>query len=411
MKKPFSVTLGIMTAIGGFVDLGQIVFTMQSGAMFGYKLAWAIIIGTLVMIPYMEMCGRIAVVADEPVFAVVRTCLGFPLGVVVLTASNLLNVITCAAELAGSAIILHLLTGWPERLLLIGVTFIFILILAFIRFKWIERTFGLFGLTMLVFAVSAVALHPKWSQLARGMVPAIPKADTRHLLLYAYFSVGLFSALLTEYQVHFYSSGAIEEHWTPKDLGTNFFVASVGSILGAVLTLALLVLGAMVFLPRGIFPDIVSTTVLAGAFPFGQNALLIALLGTLACVSGASIETALSSAYNICQFYKLPWGQDESFKSAPVYTMTWLGTFVIGLLLAMSGLNPLQLIDISIIFGMAAMPWTYYPILRIAADKRVMGDRVNSRLYTIIGAVFLVLITVAALAAIPLLIVTHGGQP
>ena len=80
MKKLLGITLGIMTALGGFVDLGQIVFTMQAGALFGYSLMWAIALGTAAIIVYMEMCGRIAVVAKEPVFSVVRTSLGFPLG-------------------------------------------------------------------------------------------------------------------------------------------------------------------------------------------------------------------------------------------------------------------------------------------------------------------------------------------
>src|SRR5919205_307370 len=122
MRKPAGVTLGIMTALGGFVDLGQIVFTMQAGALFGYRLLWTVALGTAAIIVYMEMCGRIAVVAKEPVSAVVRTRLGFPLGLVTLVASNLLNVITCAAEIGGVAIVLNLLTGWPERALLVAAT-------------------------------------------------------------------------------------------------------------------------------------------------------------------------------------------------------------------------------------------------------------------------------------------------
>src|SRR5437762_9573539 len=101
MKKVLQLTLGIMTALGGFIDLGQIVFTMQAGALFGYRLMWAVALGTAAIIVYMEMCGRIAVVAREPVFAVVHARLGFPLGLVTLIASNLLNVITCAVELGG----------------------------------------------------------------------------------------------------------------------------------------------------------------------------------------------------------------------------------------------------------------------------------------------------------------------
>jgi len=69
------------------------------------------------------------------------------------------------------------------------------------------------------------------------------------------------------------------------------------------------------------------------------------------------------------------------------------------------------LVNISIIFGMVVMPFTYYPILRVAADKNVMGKHVNSRLDTIVGSVFLFLITLAAIAAIPLMILSHSGTP
>src|SRR3954466_12219678 len=153
MKKLLGVTLGIMTALGGFVDLGQIVFTTQAGARFGYQLMWAIVLGTAAIIVYMEMCGRVAVVAKQPVFAVVHTRLGKKLGLVTLIASNLLNLITCAAEIGGIAILLHLLTGWPENLLLVATCLALAAIIFVSRFQWIERAFGLSGLLMIVFAV------------------------------------------------------------------------------------------------------------------------------------------------------------------------------------------------------------------------------------------------------------------
>jgi manganese transport protein len=411
MKKVLGITLGIMTALGGFVDLGQIVFTTQAGALFSYQLMWAIILGTGAIIVYMEMCGRVAVVAKEPVFAIVRTRLGLPLGLATLIASNLLNLITCAAELGGIAIVLHLLTGWPERLLLVGATVAFAAMVLLFRFQWIERTLGLSGLMMIVFAVSAVVLHPDWHQLARGLLPKASQPDTKHVLLYWYFAVGIFSAMLMEYEVHFYSSGALEEDWNTDDLGENFMVASFGSVLGSLLTAGLLALGALVFLPRGIFPQLLSTTTMAGAFPFAQKALIMALIGTLACISGAAVETALSGAYNVCQFFNLNWGKNQPVKSVPAYTVTWVGMFVVALIIALTGVRPLQLVDYSIVFGMVIMPLTYYPILRVAADKNVMGKHVNSIFDTIIGIVFLLLVTAAAIAAIPLMILTHSGQP
>jgi Mn2+/Fe2+ NRAMP family transporter len=411
MKKLAGLTLGIMTALGRFVDLGQIVFTMQAGALFGYALLWAIVLGTAGTIVYMEMCGRVAVVAKEPVFAVIRSRLPFPAGLATLVASNLLNVITCAAELGGIATLLHLLTGWPEKLLLACATLIFGLAVCVLKFQWIERVFGLSGLLMITFAISAIALHPHWGEVGRGLLPRFQQPDTKHLLLYGYFAVGIFSALLTEYQIHFYSSGAIEEDWTPSQLSQNFVVAASGSGLGAMLTAGILIVGALVFLPRGIFPDTLGVSVIAGAYPFGAKALMIASAGTIACLAGAAIETALSGAYNVCQFFNLEWGKSRPKKSVPIFTVTWIGMFVLAFIIGALGFRPLDLVDISIIFGMAVMPLTYYPILKIASDKNVMKKHVNSQLDTWVATVFLALITISAAAAIPLMIVTHSGQP
>ena len=60
---------------------------------------------------------------------------------------------------------------------------------------------------------------------------------------------------------------------------------------------------------------------------------------------------------------------------------------------------------------MVVMPLTCYPIMRVAMDRGVMKRRVNSRTDTAVGIVFLILITIAALAAIPLMILTDSGQP
>jgi manganese transport protein len=372
---------------------------------------WAIALGTAAIIIYMEMCGRVAVVAKEPAFALVHTRLGKKLGLAALIASNLLNLITCAAEIGGIAILLHLLTGWPEKLLLVATTLTLGAIVLLFRFQWIERTFGFSGLMMIVFAVSAVSLHPDWTQLARGVIPKVSQADTNHTLLYWYFAVGIFSAMLMEYEVHFYSSGALEEDWTPKDLGENFMVAALGSSLGSLLTVALLTLGAVIFLPHNIFPQILSTSVFAGAFPFAQKALIAAVGGCLACLSGAAVETALSGGYNVCQFFNLKWGKNLPVKSVPVFTGTWVAMFILALVIAITGVRPLQLVNISIVFGMVVMPFTYFPILRTASDKNVMGKHVNSKFDDVIGEMVLVLVVIAALAAIPLMVLTHSGNP
>jgi manganese transport protein len=411
MKKILQLTLGIMTALGGFVDLGQIVFTMQAGALFGYRLTWSIVLGAAVIMVYMEMCGRVAAVAQRPVFDVVRKELGDRLGVATLIASNLLNLLTCAAEIGAIAIVVHLLTGVPERLaMIIGALALGTLVWV-LHFQWIERTFGLAGLLMIVFGFAAWKLHPDWGAVVSGLIPTPPSGDMQQKLLYAYFGVGIFSAMLMEYEVHFYSSGAIEEKWTAKDLPENTMVSVTGIVLGSLLTGALLFLGALIFLPRGIVPELLSSTALPVLVPYGSRALLLACFGILACVASAAVETALSAGYNLCQFFRLKWDKNVPPREAPVFTATWVGTLILGLLIVVSGVKALTLVNFSIVFGMMIMPFTYYPILKTASEPELMGRHVTGKLQHAVAKVFFGIIVIAALAALPLMLLTKSGQP
>jgi manganese transport protein len=252
-------------------------------------------------------------------------------------------------------------------------------------------------------------LGPDWKALSHGLVPDLYLGEKHQTLRYWFFAVGIFSAMLMEYEVHFYSSGALEEDWTEQDLPENFMVASFGSILGALLTVALLAIGALVFFPHTI-PQHLSSAVDGIAAPFGKTGYLFVLLGTLACLAGASVETMLSGGYNLCQFYNLPWGKNRKAREVPVFSLFWMGMLVVAGLIALSGFDPLKLVNISVVFGMVVMPLTYYPVMRVAMDKGIMKHHVNSRTDSAVGIFFLILITLAALAAIPLMILTDSGQ-
>jgi manganese transport protein len=63
-----------------------------------------------------------------------------------------------------------------------------------------------------------------------------------------------------------------------------------------------------------------------------------------------------------------------------------------------------------VVFSAIALPLTYLPILVIANDPDYMGEKVNGRLTNTLASVFLVIIVVASVAAIPLMIATKAGH-
>jgi len=92
--KPAELFLGILTAVGGFVDVSELVFMSQAGSRFGYALIWVVVLSTIGIMVFGEMSGRVAAIAKQPVFNLMRHRLGLQLGIVTLIASFLSNLIT-----------------------------------------------------------------------------------------------------------------------------------------------------------------------------------------------------------------------------------------------------------------------------------------------------------------------------
>jgi manganese transport protein len=407
VRKIFAIALGILAAIGGFVDIGDIVFNVEAGATFGYQLLWAVVIGVGGIITYAEMCGRVAAVSERAVFDAVRERLGFGVGLIALGAGQLVNLMTLAAEVGGIALVLQLLSGLSYRALLVLGVLTIALVLWLMPFEWIERVFGYMGLALLVFAVAAVKLNPDWGQVARGFVPDTGSGDPA---VYGFFIVGLIGAAMIPYEVYFYSSGAVEERWRPKDLGVNRANAIVGYCLGGFLSFALMISAGALLLPHGISAELLGTVALVAGAPLGQIGLILALVGIFFAVSGAAIDSAFSGAYNVAQFFGWEWGKYRHNAGAPRFTLAWIVMLVLAFLIIVTGVDPIMVTELSVIFSVVALPLTYVPILLVANDRAYMGNYANGPVGNVFGVFYLVVVLVIAVSAIPLLILSNMGQ-
>src|SRR3954452_1894189 len=409
--NPLEITLGIMTAVGGFVDISELVFAAKAGSQFGYALIWVFAIATVGIIVFSEMSGRVAAVAKQPVFNLMRHRLGLKLGLVTLAASRISNLITCAAEIGGVALILNYLTHLPYLLMAVAMTAVLIISIWVLPFKWIERVYGLLGLFMIVFAAALIAIYPPWDKIAGGFVPHVPHGlSTKEMLTFGYFAVAIISAVMFPYEVYFYSSGGIEEEWGTKDILTNRVTAILGMGLGSLLAIAILANSAQLFGPENVDPVIPGTAALEAAIPFGKWGLIVALLGMFFAVAGAAVETCLANAYSIAQFFGWIWGRHKKPWEAPRFTLTWLVLFAAALAIVLTGVDVMMLVEFAVLFSILVLPLTYLPLLLLSGDRKYMGEHVNGSLAKTLGWLYFAIITAAAIAALPLYVITSGGQ-
>ena len=409
--NPLELTLGIMTAVGGFVDISELVFAAKAGSAFGFALIWIFAVGTVGIMVFGEMSGRVAAAAKQPVFNLMRHRLGLKLGMLVLAASLISNLITCAAEIGGVALILNYMMGGPYMLMAVAMVLVMIATIWFFPFQWIERIYGLLGLFMVVFAAALLAIHPPWDKIAEGFIPQVPQGlSTKELLKFAYFCVAILSAVMFPYEVYFYSSGGIEEGWSPKDLLTNRMTAILGMGLGSLLAISILASSAQLFGPINVDPSIPGSAALEAAIPFGKWGLIIALLGMFFAIAGAAVETCMANAYSIAQFFGWLWGRHKKPWEAPRFTITWIALFLLALAIVLTGVDVMMLVEFAILFSILVLPLTYLPLLLLSEDKKYMGEYVNGPVSKILGWLYFAVITAAAVAALPLFVITSGGN-
>ncbi len=399
VKNVTEVALGIVTSIGGFLEAGSIATSAQAGALFRMHLIWAIVLGTACLIVLVEMSGRLAAISQHTIPDAIRERFGFTFFVVTLGGVAVVSLLVLAAEIGGACLAIQLVTGIGFPWWAIPVAFAAWLVLWKGSFGVLEKGVSLLGLVTVAFVVGAVRLHPPLGEIARGVVPTLPHADTAR---YWFGAVSILGASLTPYLFYFYSSGAIEDGWTEKELRTNRAVATVGMTFGGVLAIAVLVVAALVFGPAGTRLDSYEriATMLTPAFSRAGLFLFAASLG-VACF-GAAMEIALALAYLVAQGLGFTWGKNLEPCRAARFTLAYTVTIALATIVVVVGIDPLTLTNVSMALTAATLPLAVVPFLIVMNDRHYMREHTNGWAGNAVVAFTIVLACVLAIVSLPL---------
>jgi Mn2+/Fe2+ NRAMP family transporter len=409
VQKFAAVALGVVTAVGGFVDIGELVTLPAAGATYRFALLWVLALSVVGAMVYAEMAGRIELASQRAVFEVMRERLGFRLGVVPVLAVIVLNVLTLSAEIAGIAFVLQLVVDVSYLWLLLPVA------VGLLLFQWLgnwtllEDVPSFLGLPLLVIPAALVfgGIHADWGSAAHQLVsPSLSRDD--HLLYWA-AALSIVGSVMSPYEWYFYSSGGREEGWTLGDLTVNRVTVILGWSLGSVLAFGLMIGAAALFYPLSISPSHLSQPGLIAISAFGKLGLVMFLLGAFGCVLGASIEVSQSAGQALAQFFGWSWGASRPIRDVPKFTAAYTLAIVAAVIILYTGLDPIKITVISMIFAVMALPFTFLPMLLVANDETYMGDHRNGLFGNTVGVFFLAVLVVGAIAALPLVIITGGG--
>ncbi|MCY6488901.1 NRAMP family divalent metal transporter [Leptolyngbya sp. GGD] len=398
-QKVLEIALGIVTSIGGFLDVGAIATAAEAGSTFSFQLVWAILLGTVCVIALVEMSGRLAAVSKHTLIDGVRERLGFGFLLIPLIAEIVVDFLVLAAEIGGVCIALQLVTGISFQWWALPVAFTIWLLLWKGNFGFIENGVSVLGLITLAFVFATIKLHPSLTQLGSGLLPTLPQHDTAH---YFFIAVSILGAIISPYLFYFYSSGAIESRWSEEDIGINRWVSGLGMGFGSIVSLGVLAVAALVLYPSGIQVDSYEQAALMLTQPLGIWGfwLFAASLG-IACF-GAALEISLDTAYIVAQSFGWNWGESLHPKQAARFSAVYTVFVFLAAILMVIGIDPLQLTLFSMALTAVILPLVVLPFLILMNDESYVGSHRNGWLSNSIVVFIIVMTFILAIAAIPL---------
>ncbi|MEA2238507.1 MAG: hypothetical protein QOC81_3231 [Thermoanaerobaculia bacterium] len=405
MKKVMQVALGVVTGIGGFLEVGSIATAAQAGASFRFALLWSIALGTICLIFLVEMTGRLAAVSKHSIADAVRERFGFKFAVIPRVAEILVNILVIGAEIGGVSLALKFVTGIEVRVWAIPVTLLIWLAIWAGTLDFIEDATSVLGLVAFAFIVAVVKMHPDYHAVLKGFVPSAPRQDAAH---YWFIAVGILGATISPYMFHFYGSGAIEDKWGEDSLGANRVTAALGMSFGAVMSVAVLVCAALVLAPRGI--DVTryeqAALVLIPALGRWGLPLFAATLGV--CCFGAAIEVSLATAYMVAQTLGWNWGENKKPDKEARFSMTYIVMLLLGGALLLTGIDPLKLTVFAMAITAVILPLIVMPFMLLLNDKTYVHEHTNGPIGNTVVVLTLLLASIVAIITIPLEIAGGG---
>jgi Mn2+/Fe2+ NRAMP family transporter len=225
---------------------------------------------------------------------------------------------------------------------------------------------------------------------------------------YWYIAVSIIGASISPYLYMFYSSGAVEDGWGTDDLNTNKATAVLGMSFGGLLSAAVLIIAALVFLPRGIQVDRYEQAGLLLPPVLGHTGfvLFLASLG-IACF-GATTEITLAMAYLLAQGLGWDWSENAKPKQNARFSLTYTLTILLAGVVMAAGIDPLKLTNFSMMLTAASLPVTVIPMFVLMNDEALVGEHRN-RWFSNAALGALSIVTIVVLfSALPLQIL--GGS-
>lgn len=365
-----------------FIGPGTVTTAASSGAQFGFSLLWALLFSTIACLILQEASARITVVSGQNLGQAIRSqfhggASGFFTICLVLGAIILGNAAYQTGNILGGVAGVSLGTGISKSLLTLSIGLIAGFLLFFGSTRTVARILGLVVAFMgIAFLLTAILLKPNLGNLCRGVL--LPSFPTGSGLLI----MGLIGTTVVPYNL-FLGSGIAGG----QKLGELRFGLSVAIILGGIISMAVLVVGAAIVGDFN-YESLAATL----SSKLGNWAKLFFAFGLFAAGFSSAITAPLAASITAKSLF----GKDQEKKwdeKSWRYRSVWLGILLIGIIFGITDIRPIPAIILAQALNGILLPFVAVFLLLVVNDRKLMGNGINS-IFLNICTGFVVFVTI-----------------
>lgn len=358
------------------------------GATTGFSQLWLLLVSTPLLIAIHQITARIGDVTKKGLITLIKEHCGRRvafLAVLVLVAANLL---TLVADIIGMAAGFQLLISWNYIYFIVPLIIFVWYVIIFDSYKKIARYFFWFAGIILAYFFAGVLAKPDWGAIFNSIVYPPIKFNMAYFMA----ALGLIGTSFSPYAFFWQTEQEIEEARGAEQVNASSRAVVLGFVYSALAAFFVIVASASVSLKADINLLTVKDIAQALTPVAGLWATKLFGLGLIGSGVLAIPILAISSAYGVAEFFKLPEGLSRKpSKAKGFYGMITFG-FVFCLAALLFDLNPIKALFYSQVLVGAITPIIIYLILRLARNPQVMKDLCCTRLSVLGGWLAMILL-------------------
>jgi NRAMP (natural resistance-associated macrophage protein)-like metal ion transporter len=388
----------------------------QAGAQFGFGMLWLAFFQYPIMAAIQEMCARIGLVTGKGIAAVIKSKYSnkvlYPLSSLLLIA----NIINIGADIGAMSASVRLL--FPQIPFLgVSIAFATFMVISEILIPYNRYAKILRYLTVSLFAyiATAVIVGGNWQQILTATLTPHIEFNSGFAMIF----VAIFGTTTSPYLFFWQASEEAEEDVlkhkikeigkgrpkiSKKELSLMRTDILIGMAFSHIIMWSIIVTTAGSLHNNGV-TDIKTADQAAEAlkplvktFPYaGEMARAIFAIGIIGTGLIAVPVLAGSCGYALAEAFGWKEGLGKKFNQAKSFYLVIAASTIVGLGINFANIDPVKaLVYAAVINGVVAIP-ILFAMMKIANDKKILGNRTNRKLSNVIGWITLFVMGISAL--------------